>query len=396
MCTMQFNALPYNVRHTFKNELKAAMLVGIYGGALIPFVAIVGRKIGATDLQVALLTAAPYLANAFALLWTEDVFGKGRVWYVVWPNVVGRLLLLGMFFAVSPVFYTAIIFIYMIITAIPFPSYASIMKTNYPDDIRGRLMAYIRLGNAVFWITSSAVAGWVLEMKTSYYRYLFPVAAVFGVLSALQFGSVKVLNEKKEKGRFAGFSLFSGAFRDKAFLRYLLVYSLFEFGLLLSLPLYPLALVDEVHISNFATGLFGSIFSGMWLAGFFFWGHFLDRFSARITLVSVFSLSCLIPLFYILTKDIYMLAAVQGIAGFMFSAIELAGYVIITRMTHEGEVARYAAANIGFGGLRGAIAPFLGIALMQAHGAGFVFSISLALGILSCIAGWNVLRRIEA
>ena len=71
--------LPLFVRHTFYYDLKAAILFGIFGGALLPFIAIVGRKIGATEFQIALLMAAPYIANTFALLWTEDVFGTGRV-----------------------------------------------------------------------------------------------------------------------------------------------------------------------------------------------------------------------------------------------------------------------------------------------------------------------------
>ena len=114
-------SLPLSVRHTFHYDLKAAMLFGVFGGAFLPFIAIVGRKIGATEFQIALLMAAPYIANTFALLWTEDIFGKGRVWYVVWPNVAGRAVLFAIFFVADPFDYTLIIFVYMLITAIPVP-----------------------------------------------------------------------------------------------------------------------------------------------------------------------------------------------------------------------------------------------------------------------------------
>src|SRR3990172_13288758 len=158
-----FNELPPAARKTFYHDIRSAVLFGIFGGLLLPFVTIIGRKIGATEFQIALLTATPFIANIFALFWTEDIFGKGRIWYVVWPGAIGRALILGMFFVSTPFNYTLLIFLYMAITAIPFPSYAYVMKANYPDDQRGCLMSYVRLGNAGMWILASTIGGWVLE-----------------------------------------------------------------------------------------------------------------------------------------------------------------------------------------------------------------------------------------
>ncbi|MBI5492568.1 MAG: MFS transporter [Deltaproteobacteria bacterium] len=378
---MRIKELPLRARHTFHYDLRSGALIGLFGGLLIPFIAIIGRKIGASDLQIALLAAAPYLANAFSLLWTEDVFGKGRVWYVVWPCVAGRALLLGMFFVTSPGWYTAIIFAYMIITAIPFPSYASIMKTNYPDECRGRLMSYVRVGIALFWIGSSAFAGWVLEKGTSNYRYIFPLAAVFGVLSALQFGSIRVRGEKRRREPFNIAARIASPFKDRAFIRFLLAYSLFETGLLLSLPVYPLVLVDEVHISNLATGIYGAVFSGMWLVGFFLWGNIIDKKPIGLTLAGIFATFCLVPLVYLSSRDILVLGAAQGVAGFMTAAVELAGYIVITKIATPEEVPRYMAANIALGGVRGAIAPFIGTGLYAASGAAPVFLLSILLGL---------------
>lgn len=390
---MRFKDLPPNVRHTFYYDIKAGMLIGIFGGFLLPFITIVGRKIGASDFQIALLTAAPYLANAFALLWTEDLFGKGRVWYVVWPCVLGRGLLLAMFFITGPFYYTLLIFIYMFITAIPFPSYAFIMKTNYPDELRGRLMAYARVATAVFWTASSAAGGWVLERGTFNYRYIFPIAAVFGVLSALQFSSIKVRGEKRQKESFSGITRLSLPLKDSSFRKFLIAYTFFESGLLLALPVYPLVLVDQAHISNFATGIYGSAYSSMWLAGFFFWGHFLDRHTERWALVAVFLVACFVPVLYILSRDIFILGVAQGISGFVFAAIELTNYIVITRVARPKEVPYYMAANIALGGARGAIAPFIGTALLAARGADAVFYISLLLMGISLLLAWNMLKK---
>lgn len=385
--------LPMHVRHTFYYDLRSAFLFGIFGGLFFPFMAIVGRKIGATELQIAFLVSAPYVANAFALLWTEDILGKGRVWYVVWPNAAGRALLLCMFFVVSPFWYTFIIFAYMLVTAIPFPSYASVMKANYPDELRGRLMSYVRVFIAVFWIISSAVGGLFLQKDTSRYKYLFPLAAAFGVLSALEFRHIKVRREKRLKESFPGITQLAKPLKDKSFQRFLLAYSVFEFGLLLSNPVYPLVLVDEAHISNFAAGLYGSVFSVAWLAGFFFWGHFIDRHADRRTLALVFFTSCLLPLFYLFSRSISVLAIAQGASGFLFAATELVGYVVITKMSSHRDVTRYMAANVAMGGVRGITAPFLGVKLYSYLGSRTPFSISLALAVFSIALALKLLKN---
>lgn len=382
---MRLRDLPLYARHTYYYDLRSAALVGVFGGMLLPFVSVVGRKIGATPLQIALLAAAPYLANAFTLLWTEDLFGKGRVWYVVWPCVVGRGLLLSMFWVYTPVWYTAVIFVYMFITAIPYPSYAFIMKTNYPEAVRGRLMSRVRVMTAVLWIISSTVAGYVLQGGTGNYRVLFPAAAVFGVLAALRFRSVRVRSEDRRRGSLRSIASFRAPLGDPVFLRFLAAYTVFESGVLLALPVLPLVLVDESHISNFATGVYGSVFSGMWLAGFFFWGFFLDRFTVRRTLALIFTAGSIVPLLYLVTRDITLLGAAQGVAGFVFAAIELVNYIVVTRMAGAREVPHYYAASIALGGVRGAVAPFVGTALYARYGGGTIFSISLFLMLLSSV-----------
>lgn len=379
MLDLMFKRLPLFIRHTFYYDFKAAILFGIFGGAVLPFIAIVGRKTGATEFQIALLTAAPYISNAFALLWTEDILGTGRVWYVVWPNVIGRAVLLGMLFVADPFAYTIIIFIYMLISAMSFPSYASIMKTNYPDKERGRLMSYIRIGTACFWIAASTITGWILEKGTSHYHYIFPIAALFGILSAFEFGHIKVRREEIKRDGLAKFSHITAPFKDKSFITFLIVYSIFEFGLLLSLPLYPLVQVDIAHISNFAAGIFGTIYSIMWLMGFFFWGHFIDKHPLPNLLKVLFLIASIIPLIYLLTYNIFFLSIAQGIAGFIFAAIELIGYVVITRMASPRETPRYMAAATVLGGIRGATAPFIGAALMNTVGIKTVLGTSMLL-----------------
>lgn len=392
--------LPPVARQTFRHDLGSAVLFGVFGGLFLPFIQIIGRKIGASEFQIALLTATPFIANIFALFWTEDIFGKGRIWYVMWPGAIGRTLILGMFFVSTPFAYTLLIFLYMAITAIPFPSYAYVMKANYPDDQRGRLMSYVRLGNAGMWVLASAIGGWILERGTGYYRYLFPFAAVFGVLSALEFGRIKmecgidiIKKCENHKERMVTLSHLAAPFKNSAFRWFLASYSMFEFGLLLSLPVFPLVLVDEVHIPNVIAGIYGSIVASFGLAGFFFWGRFIDRQTVGRTLSAVCLTASLIPLIYLSSRNLWLLGAAHAFSGLTYAAMELMGYVIITRMSSDREVPRYMAVHIALSGVRGGIAPFLGTALMSAYGASTVFWLSIILILFGFLLAAS--RRIE-
>ena len=95
---------------------------------------------------------------------------------------------------------------------------------------------------------------------------------MFGILSALEFRNIRVRREDKGREGFAAFSHITAPFKNKPFIQFLTAYSVFEFGLLLALPLFPLVQVDKAHIPNLVAGVFGTVFSGMWLAGFFFLG----------------------------------------------------------------------------------------------------------------------------
>lgn len=394
MISAYIKRLPLSVRHTFHYDLRAAMLFGVFGGFFFPFMHIVGRKIGATDTEIALISAAPYISNAFALLWAEDIFGKGRVWYVVWPNALGRAVLLGMFFIAAPVSYTVLIFIYMVVTSIAFPSYAYIMKANYPDNLRAALMSYVRIATALLWIASSALGGWFLEKDTFNFRYIFPLAGVFGVLSALQFGKIRVRREKVRRVMPLPFKALSLPLRDKPFLFFVLAYSLFEFALLLAMPVYQLVLVDEAGISNMAAGIYGSVFSGMWLIGFFLWGRFLDGLELKWSVAAISLTGCVIPLIYLLSRNIWALGAAAGVAGFLFASTELAAYIVITRLASHEDVPRYMAAAIAIGALRGATAPFIGTAIYSSIGPSPVFALSLLTGLLA--AGVSLRIRKES
>jgi MFS family permease len=365
----------------------AAMYYGIFGGLLIPFFPIIGRKIGASNIEIALLMAAPYLTSLMTFLLTEDIFGKGRMCYVVWFNIIGRSFLLLMFFIYSPGYYTLIILLFFFLSAFAIPSYAFVMKSNYPDEQRGRLMGYVRIGMAVLWIIASWAGGYILDKETGYYRYVFPAAALFGILSAWEFGKIRIRREVKAKIKAVPvLDIIKTPLMDRAFLRFIISYTVFEIGFLMVMPLYPIVMVDYLHISNFQTGVLGSVFSFFWLLGFFFWGWYMDKYSIKRVMTLFYLIAAILPFLYLLSFSLPSIAIAFAIAGVTVSAIEMISVNLITHMTQPHLVSRYSAIHITLSGVRGGIFPFVGIGLINIVGIKMVFLISTVLILIAIIS----------
>ena len=114
--------------------------------------------------------------------------------------------------------------------------------------------------------------------------------------------------------------------------------------------------------------------------------------AGRAPYVAVFSTACVIPLIYLVSRSVYVLSLAQAATGFLFAATELVGFVIITRIATHRDVPGYMAAHVSFGALRGATAPFIGVALYSSLGGNVVFASSLLLGAAAVILCQGLLK----
>lgn len=76
--------------------------------------------------------------------------------------------------------------------------------------------------------------------------------------------------------------------KDKSFFYYSLIFFIFGFGCLLAMPLYPIFLVDILHISNSSMGILASLSSLFWMISYIFWGRYIDKRGAINSLIISF------------------------------------------------------------------------------------------------------------
>ena len=176
--------LPPQVRRSMHTDLLAAC-IGSMMSAVLSFIPIVLRRLGATDTQLALYLAitALGLISTGVGVWLMRRWGAERVALLSW--MVGRTSFLLAALAGSAVGLLSLLSVFWVLESWPSPAYVATLQAIYPTSQRGRIMAYVRVGLAAAILSLTPIAGWILDHFG--YHLLMPLAALSGIASALIF-----------------------------------------------------------------------------------------------------------------------------------------------------------------------------------------------------------------
>jgi len=309
--------------------------------------------------------------------------------YMVAAWTLGRGLFLLMPFVALPLPFALIVMAHWLILSLPLPGYVEIMQRIYPDAYRGRAMAYVRVGYTACITLMTPLFGRLLDVWS--YQYLFPVVAVFGVLSGWTFGRVKY-QEVITRTRKSWLEPWRILWQDARYRDYGLAFFVYGFGSLMTAPLIPILLVDELHLSYSQVGLLGMVNSIFWMLFYVVWGRTVDRRGGFWTIQINFILTIFISLAFFGARNMGLAAV-----GFVFTGITVAGIDLgwmnaIMQFARRDQIGNYTAVHAGLVGLRGIAAPLAGIALMAIPWIGLrgVFLLSAFLILL----GWLLVRRV--
>ena len=385
--------VPTEARDAYRRDSLAGLLGGIYNGAIFPFIGFIARHdLHASVALISLMTAAPFIGNVFALFYANAMEGKPKMPYVVWSQVIARALFLLVLFAKTPLLFASIVTAVQIIASVAGPAYAAILKEVYPDDHRGRIMAYTRVGLAFATFVSTLLIGRLLKYLD--FNYIFPVAGLFGVASALAFGTIRTAPVDPEapdnrRGSTPRFLMNTLAILkdDRSYAWFALSVFTYGFGNLMAAPLYPVFQVDRLHISAIQVAMLSNTATVIWMLSYLYWGKYIDTRSPLRAAVANVLLVSLVPLNYFLARNVWMLLPAAVISGVTLGGVELSYFNSILYFAKAGRESHYQALHSFFLGIRGTIAPFCGAAIASLfRGAGidvkYVFLIAMALMLL--------------
>lgn len=369
--------VPAPVRPAVRVDLAAAVLYGLFGGLTLPFVAVMGRRLGASALQVSLLVAAPAAVMLVSLGWVNLIRRAPAVRLVVWAHALGRAALLAMPLVHAPGAYVALVLLYHALASVGSLGYAQVVREAYPAEVRARILGLVRVWMALAWVAAAAVGGRIMQAVP--FQWVFAAAALVGVASALVFSRIRLAAPHTVEPPIAVRAVPGLLRRDPAYRRFLAGFFVFGFGAWLAAPAIPILLVDRLRATAFQVGLLGAVTSAAWVAAYVLWGRVLDRRPAPVVLVRIFLVGALAPVVYLLARNPWVVLVAGAADGVASAGLDLGWLSAVLRHAPPDQVRTYVAIYNTLLGIRGVAAPLLAAALLPQVGTGPVLLAAVGL-----------------
>ncbi len=389
------------------------MAVNIYHGMMTvlsanlitPFLGIFAVRIGASNVQVAMLSSLPALMSLIAMI-PGARFLDGR-------RDQKRL---------TTIFLLAHRLFYLFIATIPFfraerqaaMLVGAVALMNLPGAVgligwqtlvsraippRQRAIAFAtrsRLMNLTGTITV-LIAGWSIDLMRQPlgYQVVFTLAFLFAL------GELRMLSRLNTEDTSLGTSLVpdmqasAPPLRSHTrFIRFTLATMFFYLGWQIPWPLFTLYQVQVLGASNTWISLLSLTSTGGSLLGFGFWAAQANRHGHLWALKTSSLGMFLVPVVYAISKDLPTLALFNLLTGTIFSGVNLSMFNCLLEVTPEEAKATYIAYYTSAVNLVSVGAPFLGVMLLGHMSFQSAFLVAAVLRMLGSLV-YHYVYRLE-
>ena len=402
------------VRKSFKYEQLTELtlpgaLVLLEGG----IVAVIASKIyQVSPFTISLITAAPMFANLSSFLWNLISSGKAKVAFssVLQLCTIICLVLvaiapineIGVIILVSSMIFSRILVSGLITVR------SVIWSLNYDRNNRAKATGRLQMIASLITVLVSSMIGPFLDANPEQFVWVYLLGSLVGLLGIFFFSRVKVLNEvsqleserkaKNDKNLATGFMEIIK--QDKHFRRY--QYSMFTAGfgnMLIEAPL--VFLVTRQLEASYTTSIMITMVIpfAISLVALPIWALYLDR-------VHVAQFRARQSILWVIAQLLTLVGAYLGsiawlIVGRVVMGIARGGGTLAWQLGHNDfaksdQLSAYMGIHVTLTGVRGAIAPFLGMSMytgVLAFGwEGIGVSVFLGAAIISACAGVGFYR----
>jgi predicted MFS family arabinose efflux permease len=379
------------IRRALRIDVSAALLFTGFASLTTPFVGLIlRRELGATPLQLSVMSAAGGACLLLSLAWARALYGRPPLPYLVWPSFVARGVFLLVPLASSAWSFVSLVVAANVFAAAAGPAQAAVVERLYPRAARGRALGLVRMAGAALGVGLALAAGQLFERVD--YRVIFPVAAVLGMAACLRQRWLPVPGVVEDgEGTSGGLRQAWAAVRDDDVFRRLLVASfLFGAGCWIQTPAHPLLLVDVLHVSTAQVGVFAAAGAAATLVGSAWWGGLVDRRSSLDALWMMYLVGAATPAICALAWDPWVLVASSVTDALLGIGLDLVWMMVVIDIAGPSRAAQYVAIGATLAGVRGILGPLLGGLLIGALGVRAVYLVALA---LMAGAAWLVVRE---
>ncbi|HEX9371903.1 MAG TPA: MFS transporter [Roseiflexaceae bacterium] len=382
--------VPDDMRRNLRIETAASVAYGVFYAAAVSFMPVVLRRLGASATLLAIYTAQTYLGSVLSTLGVLMMRRRRPKVFAATCWLIGRSLLLPTFLIARAGWLLMLTAAFWLLEAFPAPAYARVVQAIYPARYRGRALAVVRTGMVLALLVTTPLAG--LGLDHLGYRVLFPIAGLVGILATLTFTRLRIDEraQPQQQARSLG-----GVWRilgqNRRFARYLFGFAVYGLGFLMGFPLFAVVQVDRLQLTYTTIGALSLAQSLFWLLGNMVWGRLVDRYGGMWVLRANVGIAVLVPLTYIWAFNAWTLLPAFVVHGIISAGVDLGLISTGIELADPGSVAEYSALQATIIGLRGMLAPFVGVGLL---GLGLTDRAIFALGCGFIVSAWLLLGRV--
>src|SRR6266849_6408029 len=354
------------IRRALRIDISATLLFTVFAGLTGPFLGLILRaELGATPLQLAVMSSAGGACLLLSLMWAKAFHGRPPLPYLVWPGFVARGVFLLVPFVSSAWSFVGLVIARDFFGADAAPAQAAVVERVYPRAQRGRALGLVRIAAALLGMAAS------LRQRR------------LGVPEPVPLGG-----EPPTGLRGAWLAVRD----DHAFQRLLVASFLFGSGCWIQTPAHPLLLVDVLHVSASQVGVLAAVAAMGTLAGSAYWGWLVDRRSSLEALRVMYLVGAATPLIYYIAWSPWVLVASSVTDSLLAVGLELVWMMAVIDVAGPQRTAQYVAIGATLAGVRGVAGPLVGGPLIHAFG---VHAVYLVAAILTLSGAWLVGREVR-
>ncbi len=286
------------------------------------------------------------------------------------------------------------------------PHRVALLSANMPAGVRGRVYAMLSATELIVTMVTARIGGSLLDGDPRWLRAIFPVGAAVGFLGYGQLSRIRWRWERQwahRRGarRDATMAAVGLAWRktlvvfrrDRGFRLYEIGFMLYGMGLLMSQPLVTILAERDLRLSYGEwTRASAVAFPLTMIAVMTFLGRIVDRLGVARTTGGAFLVLSVFFATLPAVTGAWGLAGAHVILGLGMAGVSLGWNLGPLHFAPEGRARAYGAVHLLLVGVRSALAPGIGYALMRLVSIQAAFLLSAALQ----LAAFLVIRRARA
>lgn len=305
--------------------------------------------------------------------------------------------------------FLAVFFFFFSFQPIVLPLINLFLKTNYRDSNFGKLYGLSTMGNKIIMLIITFLFGLLLDLDMMIFRYVYPLMGILGIISIYILSKIRIESsqfdyEKKNLWRVFTDSFNSSWFvlkSNRPFLNFQISFMLYGFSFMITNVLVTLFYDQVLHLNYSSTAFYKNFYNTVSIITLPYFGTLIGK----IRIHKFATMTFFYMLFYILftalsqfftnsvfvfdIQIVFMLVIASIFYGLFASTMSLLWSIGSAYFCQPDEAATYQAIHLTLTGVRGSLAPFLGVFIYKQFGFTLAFIIAMLFlfaGILQTLA----------